>query len=343
LHASTRDGRGARPPLTAPHPSPLCSIDISPYKFYGPGGDGAPVGTIVVPCPDLFRGPHKRSDPDAGAKYAAEGPLAALAAGARPAAFIAESLPSVAGQIELPPGYLRAVYAGVRAAGGVCIADEVQTGFGRLGDDAFWGFMTHGVVPDIVTLGKPIGNGHPMGAVITTRAIADAFDDGMEYFCTGGGGPVATAAGRAVLAVLRDEALPRNAAVVGTHLKAALAALAARHAIIGDVRGRGLFLGVELVRADGAPATEEASYVCDRLRARGVLVGTEGPAHSVLKVRPPLCFSVRDADFFVAALDATLAEDGVRAPEPVPARAAGRGAILLGAAAVVALAAALAR
>jgi len=294
-------------------------IDISPYKFDGPGGEGAPPGTIVVPCPDVYRGAHGRGDADAGAKYAAEGPLAALAAGARPAAFIAESLPSVAGQIEFPPGYLAPVYAAVRAAGGVCIADEVQTGFGRLGDDAFWGFLTQGVVPDIVTMGKPIGNGFPMGAVVTTRAIAAAFDSGMEFFCTGGGGPAAAAAGRAVLAVLRDERLPANAAAVGGALLAALRGVAARRAhLVGDVRGRGLFLGIELVRGGAArePATAETDYVVARLRERGVLAGTEGPHHSVIKVRPPLCFSARDAEAFAAILDEVLGEDGLREGAP---------------------------
>lgn len=290
-------------------------IDISPYKFDGPGGSGAPPTTHVVECPDVFRGPWRRSDPLAGEKYAADGPCALLRAGVEPAAFIAESVPSVAGQIELPDGYLRDVYAAVRAAGGVCIADEVQTGFGRLGSPFFWGFQLGGVVPDIVTVGKPIGNGFPLGAVVTTRAIADAFDNGMEYFCTGGGGPVAAAAGLAVLAVLRDEELPANAARVGEHLKARLQELAARHPLIGDVRGRGLFLGVELVRdaATLEPGTEEAAYVCNRLRDVGILVGTEGPAHNILKVRPPLCFTMRDADYFVKQLDAVLAEDGVRA------------------------------
>ena len=165
-------------------------IGISPYKFAGKGGKGPPKTTHVAPCPNVYRGPYKRDDDDAGEKYAEAGVGTILANGALPAAFIAETLPSVAGQIELPSGYLKAVYERVRATGGVCIADEVQTGFGRLGPDAFWAFQTHDVVPDIVTLGKPIGNGFPMGAVITTCELASKFDNGMEYFCTGGGARV---------------------------------------------------------------------------------------------------------------------------------------------------------
>ncbi len=222
-------------------------IDVSPYKFSGPGGEGAPCHVRVVPCPDVYRGPYKRSDPDAGLKYAECGPIKLINEGLQPCAFIAETFPSVAGQIELPHGYLSAVYSCVRSAGGLCIADEVQTGFGRLGS-AFWGFEAHGVVPDIVTLGKPIGNGFPMGAVVTTREIAAAFDNGMEFFCTGGGGPAAAAAGRAVLSVLRDMNLPANAEKMGVYLKSKLNDLALRHTLIGDVRGRGLFLGLELVR-----------------------------------------------------------------------------------------------
>jgi 4-aminobutyrate aminotransferase-like enzyme len=221
-------------------------IEVSPYKFSGAGGEGPPPHVHVVPCPDVYRGPYKRDDALAGRKYAECGPIKLINEGLQPCAFIAESFPCVAGQIELPDGYLSACYSGVRNAGGLCIADEVQTGFGRLGS-AFWGFEAQGVVPDIVTLGKPIGNGFPMGAVVTTHEIAAAFDNGMEFFCTGGGGPAAAAAGRAVLSVLRDANLPANAEKIGCYMKSKLDQLALRHALIGDVRGRGLFLGLELV------------------------------------------------------------------------------------------------
>ncbi len=229
------------------------------------------------------------------------------------AAFIAETLPSVAGQIVLPPGYLAEAYRHVRAAGGVCIADEVQVGFGRLGTH-FWGFETQGVVPDIVVLGKPIGNGFPLAAVVTTEAIADSFANGMEFFSTFGGNPVACAAGLAVLDVVRDERLQERALRVGGHFIAGLKRLSESHPIVGDVRGSGLFLGIELVRdrLTLEPAGVEAAYVVERLRELGVLAGTDGPLHNVIKIRPPLCFSETDADLFVTALDAVLAEDPVR-------------------------------
>jgi 4-aminobutyrate aminotransferase-like enzyme/Ser/Thr protein kinase RdoA (MazF antagonist) len=273
-------------------------IDVSMHD--GPGG--APPHVTVVPCPS--RDGVDADDADAGARDADAGVGAALRAGAVPGAFIAESL-------MFSPGFLAASYAAVRAAGGVCIADEVRTGLGRLGDgEGFFGFAGEGV--DIVTFGESLGSGFPMGAVVTTPAIAAAF--GSEPFCTGGG-PAAAAAGRAVLAVLRDEALPANAGAVGGRLKAALAALRERHApLVGDVRGRGLFLGVELVRdaATKEPATEEAAYVVARLRERGVLVGVEGPARNVITIRPPLVFSDRDAELLVRALDEVLGEDGLR-------------------------------
>jgi len=291
-------------------------IDISPYKFDGPGGRGRKPWVHVAQLPDDYRGPHRRDDPARGVKYATH--VAKLVAelrqaGRGPAAFLAETLPSVGGQVVLPPGYLREAYAAVRAAGGVCIADEVQVGFGRLGTH-FFGFDTQEVVPDIVVFGKPIGNGFPLAAVVTTRAIAEAFDDGMEYFSTFGGNPVACAVGLAVLDVLRDEKLPENALAVGTHLKGRLSELATRHPLIGDVRGMGLFLGLELVRdrATLEPAGEEADHVVQRLREEGILAGTDGPWHSVLKLRPPLCFTRAEADHFVDTLDAILGEDALR-------------------------------
>ena len=188
-----------------------------------------------------------------------------------------------------PPGYLADAYRHVRAAGGLAIADEVQTGFGRLGE-AFWGFETQGAVPDIVVLGKPIANGFPLGAVVTTAQVAAAFDNGMEFFSTFGGNPVACAAGLAVLDVLEQEQLQENARRVGATLAGGLRELQSRHPLVGDVRGAGLFLGVELVRDRTTlePAAAEAAYVADRLRERGVLTGTDGPFHNVLKLRPPL-------------------------------------------------------
>jgi 4-aminobutyrate aminotransferase-like enzyme/Ser/Thr protein kinase RdoA (MazF antagonist) len=288
-------------------------VDVSPYKFAGPGGRGRKPWVHVAPLPDGYRGRHRRSDPEAGRRYAGE--VGAIvdriqAEGRGLAAFLAESMPSTAGQIVFPPGYLSEAYRHVRAAGGLCIADEVQTGFGRMGTH-FWGFETQGVVPDILVLGKPIGNGFPLGAVITTREIAAAFDNGMEFFSTFGGNPVACAAGLAVLDVLEEDGLQARARRVGEHLLGALRDVQGRRPLIGDVRGSGLFLGVELVR-DGTtlePATSEAAYVVDRLRELGVLTGTDGPFHNVLKLRPPLVFSEGDADLFVQRLDEVLAED----------------------------------
>jgi 4-aminobutyrate aminotransferase-like enzyme/Ser/Thr protein kinase RdoA (MazF antagonist) len=292
-------------------------VDVSPYKFLGPGGAGQRDFVHVAPLPDPYRGRHRRNDPKAGVKYADEvGAITRQIAGKgrRLAAFLSETMPSVAGQVVFPPEYLRDAYRHVHAAGGVAIADEVQTGFGRLGE-WFWGFETQEAVPDIVVLGKPIANGFPLGAVVTTREIAEAFDKGMEFFSTFGGNPVACAAGLAVLDVLEEERLPENAARVGRMLAEKLRGLARQHAVIGDVRGAGLFLGVELVRdrATLEPATAQAAYVANRLRERGVLTGTDGPFESVLKLRPPLCFSEDDAALFLAVLDEVLQEDGAKA------------------------------
>jgi 4-aminobutyrate aminotransferase-like enzyme/Ser/Thr protein kinase RdoA (MazF antagonist) len=298
-------------------------IDLSPYKFNGPGGSGRKPWVHVASIPDDYRGPYRRGDNDAGVKYAqCVGDIISdtQEEGREIAAFIAETLPSVAGQIVFPPDYLREAYLFVRAAGGVCIADEVQVGFGRLGTH-FWGFETQAVVPDIVVLGKPIGNAFPLAAVITTPEIAASFANGMEFFSTFGGNPVACAAGLAVLDVLRDEKLPENAIRVGSHLLKRLRSLQERHALIGDVRGSGLFLGVDLVldQESRAPAMQQADYVVNRLRERGILAGTDGPGHNVIKLRPPLIFSEADADLLVETLDAVLLED---AAQPAPKAAA---------------------
>jgi 4-aminobutyrate aminotransferase-like enzyme len=292
-------------------------IEISPYKFDGPGGKGAPLHVRVVPMPDDYRGTYRRGDSLAGAKYARlvyEAMRAPQASGGI-AAFLCESLLSCGGQIELPPGFLKEAYHYVRSAGGLCIADEVQVGFGRTGSD-FWAFQAQGVVPDIVTMGKPIGNGHPLGAVVTTSEISTSFNNGMEYFNTYGGNPVSCAVGLEVLDIIADEQLQERARVVGTRLKTRLAGLMPRHQIIGDVRGRGLFLGVELVRDRFTlePAASEAAYVVERMRENGILVSVDGPLHNVLKIKPPLVISEDNADRFVVALDRILSEDFVSHP-----------------------------
>jgi len=282
-------------------------IEISPYKFDGPGGTGRPPFTQKVLRPDLYQGPYRSGDAEAGIKYAAhvgEAVEKIRKEGRRPAGFICESLLSCGGQIVLPDGYLKEAFRHVREAGGVCIADEVQVGFGRVGT-RFWGFETQGVIPDIVTMGKPIGNGHPLAAVVTTREIANAFATGMEYFNTYGGNPVSCAVGLAVLDVIEEEKLQENARAVGNRLKAGLERLKEQYPLIGDVRGLGLFLGVELVldRKTRVQATSQAGYVAERMREEGILLSTDGPFRNVLKIKPPMVFTAADADLLVATLD----------------------------------------
>ncbi len=284
-------------------------VNISSYKHDGLGGEGAPSHVHVVRMPDTYRGEHKGSD--AGKKYA-EDVLTATQRSKGVAAFIFEPLMGCGGQIIFPKGYLKEAFKHVRNAGGVCIADEVQVGFGRMGDK-FWGFETQGVVPDIVTLGKPIGNGHPIGAVVTTREIAESFTTGMEFFSTTGGNTVSCAVGMAVLDEIENEKLQGNAKKVGAHLLKRLKQLMKTHSIIGDVRGRGLFVGVELVRDRETlePAKEETMYIVERLRDLGLLISLDGPLHNVLKIKPPLVFTTENADWFVESLDRVLHEDPV--------------------------------
>jgi 4-aminobutyrate aminotransferase-like enzyme len=264
----------------------------------------------VVPVPDCYRGRYRREDPDAAAKYAAYVRNASqriLEEGSRLSAFIAETCPSVGGQLFLPRGYFAEAYKYVREAGGVCIADEVQTGYGRIGS-SFYAFEPHGVVPDIVVLGKPIGNGHPVAAVVTTPEIAGSFDNGMEFFSTFGGNTVSCEVGLAVLDIVQEERLQEHAARVGSRLLGGFRELAGTHSLVGDIRGSGLFLGVELVRDRESlePAGEEASLVVDLMREAGVLLGTDGPHDNVLKIRPPMPFDESNADDLITELDRAL-------------------------------------
>ena len=288
-------------------------VQLSSYKFDGPGGAGPPPWVACVPMPDGYRGRYRSSDPDCGARYAEEVGRAVDALGGRPAGFLFESILSCGGQIVLPDGFLRGAFERVRAAGGVCIADEVQVGFGRAGS-SFWAFEDHGVVPDIVTMGKPIGNGHPLAAVVTTPEIADSFDNGMEYFNTFGGNPVSCRIGLAVLDVIEEEGLQDHARRVGERLLAGLKRLVERHAIVGDARGTGLFQGIELVtdRASLDPAPRHATYLVERMRDRGILLSTDGPLHNVVKIKPPLVFDEDDADRLASNLDEVLGEDALR-------------------------------
>jgi 4-aminobutyrate aminotransferase-like enzyme len=292
-------------------------VEVSHYKFSRAGGEGAPPWVRAAAMPDDYRGRYRRDDAERARRYAghvAEAAASLADAGYPPAAFLAESILSCGGQVEPPPGYLEAAYAAARDAGAVCIADEVQIGFGRVGS-ATWGFELQRVVPDIVTLGKPMGNGHPLGGVITTRPIAEAFANGMEFFSTYGGNPVSAAAGLAVLDVLEEEGLQAHADAVGQAFRDEMASLAHAHPAVGDVRGRGLFLGVEIVSSRDAPTPdrETARYVVERMKEKGVLLSTDGPDANVIKIKPPLPFADNDAVRVVSELDLVLAEDFVRA------------------------------
>jgi len=264
--------------------------------------------------PDIYGGPYRSSDPEAAQKYAQEVVelIARLEAeGKAPAGFMAEAILGCGGQVPLPPGYLQTVYPAVRKAGGVCIADEVQIGFGRLGTH-FWGFEQQQVVPDIVTMGKPIGNGHPLAAVATTSEIAAAFANGMEYFNTFGGNPVSCTIGLAVLEVIEEEQLQANARRLGERLQQGFRELQTKYPVIGDIRGSGLFLGVELIKdpATLEPAPELAQAVVESLKEEVILFSTEGPFNNVLKFKPPLVITQEDTDRILETLDRILKDKG---------------------------------
>lgn len=267
------------------HGNTTTLIDLSPYKHDGPGGNGPPSWVHKVPLP--------RTAEDA------QDVVNVIRSTDQICGFIAESMPSVAGQIVLPAGYLKQVYDAVRKAGGVCIADEVQTGYGRIGTH-FWAFESYGVVPDIVVLGKPIGNGHPIGAVITTPEIAESFNNGMEFFSTFGGNTVSCAIGLAVLEVVQEENLQAHAREIGEQLLLGLKELQQHHSMISDIRGSGLFLGVELAEAT------EAKRIVNAMRDHRILIGTDGPLNNVLKIRPPMPFSMTDAIHFLTTLQTIL-------------------------------------
>jgi len=273
------------------------TIDISGYKFAGKGGKGCPPQTKILPLPDTFRGIHHKAE-NPGKAYAAyaQDRIAEWAdRGEKTGGIIAESILSCGGQIVLPEGYLREVYREVRAAGGLCVADEVQVGVGRVGSH-FWGFELQGVVPDIVTIGKPLGNGHPLGAVVCTPEVAASFANGMEYFNTFGGNPVSCAAGRAVLKVVKEEGLKEHALEIGTDPDEALPELGTAP------------------KNDFIPATRQASYLKNRMRELGFLMSTDGPDENVIKIKPPLCFDRANADQLVEYLGRVLAEDGCTSP-----------------------------
>ena len=306
-------------------------IGISPYKWYQAvdGVNRRPETTHLASCPDSFRGKFRvgpgSTSEAVGALYAKE-ITAIIERTGGVGTFIAESVVGCGGQIILPDGYLRRCYESVRAAGGVCIADEVQTGFARAGS-SFWAFQEHGVVPDIVTLGKPMGNGYPVAAVVCRRELADSFaSTGIEYFNTYGGNSVACAIAEAVLDTIIEEDLQKNSLLVGDYLLTKLRVLSESYPWIGDVRGMGLFLGVEIIKTKMddfeilstsedfedivpesiLPHTELCQYLVDFLMRERVLVSSDGPDANVIKIKPPLVFSMDNADTLVAALERGL-------------------------------------
>lgn len=284
-------------------------VDISSYKFDGKGGVGAPDNVHVFPMPDSFRGKYRGMD--TALKYAEEVELLInqlTAAQKKLGGFIIEPLLSCGGQIELPEGFLKKAYSLVRKAGGLCISDEVQTGCGRMGK-TFWGFQLHHVIPDIITIGKPLGNGHPVAAVVCTEEVANKFANGMEFFNTFGGNPVSCAIAAEVLQVVEDECLQLNALEVGEYLKTELKKLSKSFPIMGSIRGQGLFLGIELVSAMKHPLEVEAKYLVNRMKHNGILMSTDGPDNNVIKIKPPLVFSKEDANFLIEVLTSVLGED----------------------------------
>ena len=280
-------------------------IDISPYKFNGPGGNGAGNNVHVAPTPDTFRGKFRNKN--ASILYEKEIKKIILNIknnDKKISALFSESIMGCGGQIIPPKNFLKNAYNLIRINGGLCIADEVQIGFGRMGTH-FWGFETQQIVPDIITLGKSMGNGHPISALVTTKEIANKFDNGMEYFNSFGGNPVSCAIGHAVLNIIDEEGLQSNALRVGTLLKKLLTEMKNVHSIIGDVRGMGLFLGIELVK-ELRPLAKTADLVVNKMKDKGVLLSTDGPDHNVIKIKPPMVFNEQNAYFLVENLDSVL-------------------------------------
>lgn len=294
------------------HGTSTLAIEMSPYKFDSKGGSGKKPYIHKALSPDLYRGPYQYNDSSAGEKYAISvlellRKLEVHKTAA--AAFICETILGVGGQIPLPDGYLQNVYQHVHKYGGVCIADEVQVGFGRVGEK-FWGFELQGVEPDIVVMGKPMGNGHPLAAVVVTDEIANAFNNGLEYFNTYGGNPVSMISGLAVLKVIQEENLQENALQTGNFLLQLLKDLQKKHTVISDVRGHGLFIGAELVKdkITKDPAVPEIDSVIEQMKDRGFLLSTDGPLHNVIKIKPPIVFNSENAKALAENLDEVLSE-----------------------------------
>ncbi|HNP19228.1 MAG TPA: aminotransferase class III-fold pyridoxal phosphate-dependent enzyme [Fulvivirga sp.] len=288
------------------HGNTQVSMDISDYKFSNKKGLGQKNHILKTPIPDTYRGKYKNNDGSAGKLYAQEA-IEKIKHSDQPiAAFISEPIVGCGGQVPLAKGYLKELFPSIRKQGGVCISDEVQTGFGRLGDH-FWGFEAQEVVPDMVIIGKPMGNGHPMGAVITTDEISDSFSKGVEFFSSFGGNPVSCAIGLSVLQVIEEEGLQQNAKTVGDFYKSLFLDLQSKYDCIGDVRGSGLFIGVEIIKKGSLEQdTELAALIKNELRNQHILISTDGPFDSVLKTKPPLCFTKENAQLVVEKIGGVL-------------------------------------
>ena len=291
--------------------SNMC-VAISSYKFDGKGGQGAPEHTHIFPIPDSFRGKYKGEN--TGKKYANEvqKQIEKIHKKNRGlCAFIIEPIISCGGQIELPEGFLKKSYEHVKKAGGLCISDEVQVGCGRMGK-TFWGFQLYDVLPDIVTIGKPLGNGHPLATVACTQEVASKFANGMEYFNTFGGNPVSCAIGIEVLRTVKREKLQKNALEVGEYLKLELEQLAKEFPVIGDVRGQGLFLGIEFVDKNKGPLSKIASYLVNRMKDHSILMSIDGPDNNVIKIKPPMVFTKENAEELIFYLKKVIEEDFIK-------------------------------
>lgn len=288
------------------HGNTQLSIDISDYKFSNKKGQGQKSHIIKTPIPDTYRGKYTNNNGTAGQQYA-EDAIKIIEHNKQPiAAFITEPVVGCGGQVPLAKGYLKHIYPAIRKQGGVCISDEVQTGFGRLGD-VFWGFEAQNVTPDIVILGKPMANGHPMGAIVCTTEIADSFSKGVEFFSSFGGNPVSCAIANAVLEEIEAGQLQQNAKTVGDYYQSQFKTLQKKHKCIGDIRGSGLFIGVEIIKEHSIePNTKLAHHIKNELRHRHILVSTDGPYDSVIKSKPPLCFTKENAKLVVDTIDAVL-------------------------------------
>ncbi len=282
------------------------ATDISDYKFNNPKGQGQKEYILKTQIPDTYRGKYTVNDKNAGKKYAQEAIRQIESSDLPIATFISEPIVGCAGQVPLADGYLKEVYPAIRKQGGICISDEVQTGFGRLGD-YFWGFEAHNVIPDMVIIGKPMANGHPMGAVICTEEIAKSFSKGVEFFSSFGGNPISCAIATSVLKVIKEEKLQENAKIVGDYYKSLFFELQKKYNCIGDIRGSGLFLGMEIIKENSIePNIVLAHHIKNELRNRNILISTDGPFDSVIKTKPALCFTKENAKKVVENIDEVL-------------------------------------